>query len=131
MPAPACIRGSAEQRERDGMTGRTTKALLALVIFMGVLIVVGTTALVAVIAHRLTHRPAAVATRTVPLQPAASDTAASVLADEPAGTRIVAVTRVSDGLLAVALSGGGQADRVLLWDLAAGRIGGRLALAAP
>ena len=84
-----------------------TRALLALVIVMGVLILAGTAGLVAVVAHRLTHPTAPVAgSDLVPPQ-------------EPAGTRITALARQSDTVLAIGLTGGGP-DRVLLWDLAAG-----------
>ena len=84
------------------------RALLALVIVMGVLILAGTAGLVAVVVHRLAH-PAALAART----------AAVPLPQEPPGTRITALARQSDTVLAIALTGGGP-DRVLLWDLAAG-----------
>ena len=83
---------------------RGTRALLALVIGMGVLIVVGTTA--------------PLASASAPVIPSAASPA---LAREPAGTRITMLARQSDTLLAIALSGGGEQDRVLVWDLAAGR----------
>ncbi len=102
---------------------RGTRALLALVIVMGALIVLGTTALVLVVVHRLTHPEAAVETRT-PFP--ARDTAAAApsptaaLAGEPPGTRITALVRQSDAWLAMALTGGGP-DRVLVWDIARNR----------
>ena len=84
-----------------------TRALLALVIVMGVLILAGTAGLVAVVVHRLTHPTASAKAGPVPpLQ-------------EPAGTRITALVRQSDTVLAIGLTGGGP-DRVLLWDLATG-----------
>ena len=86
-----------------------TRALLALVIVMGMLILAGTAGLVAVVVHRLTHPTAPVA-RAGPVP----------LPQEPAGTRITALARQSDTMLAIALTGGGP-DRVLLWDFAAGR----------
>ncbi len=98
---------------------RGTRALLALVIAMGVLVVVGTTALVAIVVHRLTH-PNAVAADGAPPVPATT-APATVLAEEPAGTRITALARQSDMRLAIALTGGGP-DRVLVWDIAAGRV---------
>ncbi len=101
-----------------GQTGAThsgaTRALLALVIVMGVLILAGTAGLVAVVVHRLAH-PAAVAP-----PPGPGPVSQAALQPEPAGTRITAMTRQSDTVLAIALSGGGP-DRVLVWDLAAGR----------
>ena len=103
---------------------RGTRALLALVIVMGVLIVLGTTTLVVVVVHRLTHpEPAG---ETGPPPPASRLAvqnplpAVAVLSDEPPGTRITALARQSDTRLAIALAGGGP-DRVLIWDLAAGR----------
>ena len=101
---------------------RGTRALLVLVIVMGALIVLGTTALVLVVVHRLTHPEAAVETRT-PFP--ARDTAAAplptaALAAEPPGTRITALVRQSDAWLAMALTGGGP-DRVLVWDIARNR----------
>ncbi len=93
---------------------QATRALLALVIVMGVLILAGTAGLVAVVVHRLAHpaAPAPRAGRAAPLQEA--------LRPEPAGTRIAALVRQSDTVLAIALTGGGP-DRVLVWDLGAGR----------
>ena len=99
---------------RAGQTG-ATRALLALVIVMGVLILAGTAGLVAVVVHRLAHPAAAVA-----LAPGPASSLQAALRPEPAGTRITALTRQSDTVLAIALSGGGP-DRVLVWDLLAGR----------
>ncbi len=96
-----------------GQTG-ATRALLALVIVMGVLILAGTAGLVAVVVHRLAH-PA-----TMPHAFGPAPSSQAVLRPEPAGTRITALTRQSDTVLAIALSGGGP-DRVLVWDLLAGR----------
>ena len=93
---------------------RGTRALLALVIVMTVLIVIGTTALVVVVVHRLTH-PGVVAEAA-----RAPSALATALAQEPPGTRITALARQSDTWLAIALSGGGP-DRVLVWDLPGGR----------
>lgn len=91
--------------------------LKALVIGMGVLIVVATTVLIVLIVHRLTAPP-------VP----PPVTAASVLLDEPAGTRIVTIAPVGDRL-AVQLQGGGP-DRLLLVDPRSGAVVGRIALRA-
>ena len=92
--------------------GQAMKALVASVIVMGVLILVGTAVLIGTVVHRATHHaaPAAVAAG----QPTLS-------LDQPAGTRIGSVTRQSDTRLAVVLTGGGIPDRMLVWDLAAGR----------
>ena len=90
------------------MGASQTRALLALVIVMGVLILAGTAGLIAVVAHRLSQPRAAVTTADPAPPP-----------QEPAGTRITALARQSDTVLAIALTGGGP-DRVLLWDLAAG-----------
>ena len=98
---------------------RGARALLALVVAMGVLIVFGTAALVAVIVHRLTH-PDIVTADGAP-SVAAIAAPAAVLAGEPTGTRITALARLSDTRLAIALAGGGP-DRVLVWDLATGRV---------
>lgn len=97
----------------------TSKALLALVIFMGVLIIAGTTGLVAVVMHRLAHpQPHQVAIGT-PAAPTPPMSDRPILAREPAGTRITALARQSDTVLSVALTGGGP-DRILVWDLARG-----------
>lgn len=107
---------------------RGMKALLAAVIVMGVMIVVGTAVLISVVVSRATHRPslplASVTDR--PPQPGGAALAAVAL-DQPPGTRIALVVRQSDTLLAVSLTGGGP-DRLLVWDVAAGRVVARLAL---
>ncbi len=92
--------------------------LKVLVIAMGVLIVVATTVLVVLIAHRLGGGAQAV-------RPVA---AASVLLDEPAGTRIVGIAALGERL-AVQLQGGG-ADRVVLVDPRNGDVVGRIGLPA-
>ena len=92
------------------------RALKIAVIAMGVMIVVGTTALIVVIAHRLSSPPP-VATLPASL--------AAVL-DEPAGTRIAGIAAVRDRL-AVQLQGGG-ADRVVLIDPDTGAVTGRISL---
>ena len=97
---------------------RGTRALLAAVIVMGVMILVGTGALVGVIASRAMHppRPAALSAGIMP----------PTLLDQPPGTRIASVARQSDTLLAVTLSGGGIGDRLLIWDIATGHVVARL-----
>jgi hypothetical protein len=81
-------------------------------IAMAVLIVVGTTVLLVVIARRI-GSPA------VPAQVA-------VLLDEPVGTRIAGIAAIGDRL-AVWLEGGG-ADRVVLFDARTGVVAGRIGL---
>ncbi|WP_428393374.1 hypothetical protein [Lichenicoccus sp.] len=93
--------------------GQAMKALVVSVIVMGVLILIGTAVLIGTVVHRATHRAA-------PTSIAAGRTALSL--DQPAGTRIGSVTRQSDTRLALVLTGGGTPDRLLVWDLAAGRI---------
>lgn len=95
------------------------RALTALTIFMGVLIVIGTGALIAVIAHRLTS-PSAQLAASAPARPLA------VRLDEPAGTRIAAMAALGDRL-ALELQGGG-ADRVVLVDPRSGAVTGRITL---
>ncbi len=93
------------------------RALKIAVIVMGALIVVGTTALIVVVVHRLTSPPSLVVTLPASL--------AAVL-DEPAGTRIAGIAAVRDRL-AIQLQGGG-ADRVVLIDPATGAVTGRISL---
>jgi hypothetical protein len=92
------------------------RALKAAVIVMGVLIVLGVTAIVITIVSR-SMGPGA----------AAGSAAAQVLLDEPEGTRIAGTSLATDRL-AVQLQGGG-ADRVVLVDTHAGRVIARIALA--
>jgi hypothetical protein len=95
-----------------------TKALLGLVIAMGVLILAGTATLIGVVVHRLAHpRPAMLAVAS-PIPGATADH--PVLFGEPAGTRIAAMVRQSDTTLSILLTGAGP-DRIVVWDLAAGR----------
>jgi hypothetical protein len=89
------------------------RALLALTVVMGVLIVLGT----ATIAVTIMHRMGAAAPRAL---------AGGVL-DEPAGTHIVSAAAYGERL-ALVLQGGGP-DRVVLFDPATGRSLGRVALA--
>ncbi len=94
------------------------KAMLGLVIVMGLLILAGTATLIGVVVHRLSqHRPAFV---TLPVPVPGGAPRQEAIQSEPSGTRITAIARQSDTLLSIALTGGGP-DRVLVWDLAAGR----------
>lgn len=88
------------------------QALKVVTIAMGVLILVGTAVLVAVIAHRSS--------------PVSAGPVALTL-DEPAGTHIAGIAATQDRL-AVTLQGGG-ADRVVLVDPRSGVVTGRITLA--
>ena len=88
------------------------RALMVLVVGMGVLIVAGVAGLIGVVASRVvSHR--------VPVL-------ASAVLDEPAGTRIAGIASLGDAL-ALQLQGGG-ADRVVVVD-PQGRVTRRLGLA--
>lgn len=82
------------------------------VVVMGVLIVAGTTTLVVVVFHRLSSLP--------PSHPTAP-------LDEPSGTRIISMVPVADGL-ALALTGGGEPDRIVVIDPATGHVLRRILL---
>ncbi len=88
------------------------RALMVLVVGMGVLIVVGVVGLIVVVTGR-------VASRHAPALPA-------VVLEEPAGTRIAGIAPLGDSL-ALRLQGGG-ADRVVVVD-PQGRVTRRLELA--
>ncbi len=99
---------------------RGVKALLTAVIVMGVMIVLGTAVLISALVSRTMHRP--------PSAGATAAVAPALLLAQPSGTRITSVTRQSDTLVVVGLAGGGGGDRLLVWDVVAGRVVGRLAL---
>lgn len=82
------------------------------VVVMGVLIVAGVGVLGVTLASRMSS---------------GGGTIASVVLDEPAGTRVVGASLGADRL-AVQLQGGG-ADRVVVTDLKSGRVVGRVGLA--
>jgi hypothetical protein len=88
------------------------RMLKVAVVVMGVLIVAGVTVIIVTIAGRMST-PAGPPMRAV--------------LDEPAGTRIVAVSALPDRL-ALQLQGGGP-DRVVVLDMRSGRELGRAALA--
>jgi hypothetical protein len=90
------------------------RALKALTIMMGVLIVGGTAVLGVVLARRMGNNGPAAA----PI---------SVLLDEPAGTRIAGIAGAGD-LVAVRLQGGGP-DRLVLIDPHSGAATGHIGLA--
>ncbi len=109
---------------------RGTRALLAAVIVMGMMILLGTAVLISVVVSRAIHRPNKVGASSAVAPPQADRTAPVLLTalDQPPGTRIASITRQSDTLLAVMLSGGGGSDRLLIWDTAAGQVVARLTL---
>ena len=88
------------------------RGLKIVVAVMGVLIVAGTVGLFVVLAQRMS---------------AGSATIASVLLDEPPGTRIASASAAPDRVV-VQLEGGGP-DRVVVIDTKSGRVLGRVALA--
>lgn len=97
------------------------KGMLALVIFLGVLIVVATTVLVFVVVSRFIHKgdqqlPAVV--NTVSSATSSSVTRPVSVLQEPNGTHITQVFRQSDQTMVISLSGGGLPDRIVIWDLA-------------
>lgn len=112
------------------MEKQGSRALLAAVIGMGVLLAVGSLVLVGVLVHRISHprdsaTDAAAGTAPAVTQMLPAADVGRLVLDEPAGTHIVSLARQGDALLAVALTGGG-ADRVILWDLVHNRIAGRM-----
>ena len=90
------------------------RALIFATIAMGVLILVGTATLFVVIGKRLSR-------------PTATPVTASLVLDEPPGTRIATITAVQDRL-ALQLQGGGP-DRVVLIDPRSGAKAGQVTLA--
>lgn len=97
------------------------KGMLALVIFLGVLIIVATTVLIFVIVSRLIHKndhPAAVMQTTSAMSVPVSVTRPVSVLQEPNGTHITQVFRQSDQVMVISLSGGGLPDRIIMWDVA-------------
>lgn len=91
------------------------RAVKIAAIVMGVLIVLGTTALIVMVVKRGTSGGTV----------AAPDKPFSVVLDEPPGTAIAGIAPVRDGL-AIQLRGGGP-DRILIVDPGTGAITGRIA----
>lgn len=110
--------------------GPGMRLLKIAVIVMGVLIIGGTAALVVLIAHRLSapHPGALVAAAPVAPHPVPTSPGVPTGLGEPAGSRIVAISRVSNGL-ALLVTGGGEPDRVVVIDSASGRVLLRIGLA--
>lgn len=94
--------------------GNGMRALKVLTIVMGVMILGGTAALVAVIIHRASSG-------------SAPSTPMALVLDEPAGTRIAGIAAAGDRL--VLLLQGGAADRIVLVDPRLGAVAGRITLA--
>ena len=93
-------------------TAGGVRALLALVIGLGILIVAGVLLVVVTLIHRALapHRDLVASIAQAP------DTVAQVL-DQPAGSRIVSIAAPAGGeWLALLVAGGGLPDRVLLVD---------------
>ena len=90
------------------------RVLKVLTVVMGVMILVGTAVLVAVIIRRA----GGATTASAPV---------ALVLDEPAGTRIASIATAGDRL-ALRLLGGG-ADRVVLVDPRSGTVTGRISLA--
>lgn len=90
-----------------------SKGLLALVIFLGVLIIIATTILIGTIISRITHRNTS--TNPTVYAPIPVTQLVSVL-QEPKDTQIVQIMRQSDNLLVISLKGGGT-DRLVVWDI--------------
>lgn len=99
---------------------RKNKGMLALVIFLGVLIIVATTVLIFVIINRIIHKgdhsTAGISTTSM-MQSTPSVTRPVSILQEPNGTHITQVFRQSDQMMVISLSGGGLPDRVVIWDV--------------
>lgn len=97
------------------------KGMLALVIFLGVLIIIATTVLIFVIVSRIMHKndqpSSQVSTMTMSSATPSVTRPVSVL-QEPDGTHINQVFRQSDHIMVISLTGGGLPDRIVMWDVA-------------
>lgn len=107
---------------------RGMKALLAAVIIMGIAIVLGTGVLIATVVHRAMHPASQAPAISAQGMRGQGVAPATLTLGEPSGTRIVSVMRQSDTAIAVAMSGGGIPDRLVIWDLSTGRITATLKL---
>jgi hypothetical protein len=96
------------------------RALQVAVILMGVLILGATAALIGIVVHRASVSGRAPASAT-------ASPAGPLTLDEPAGTRIAAVSAAGDRII-VQLAGGGP-DRVVVIGLGRGAVIARLSLA--
>jgi hypothetical protein len=96
------------------------RAMIGLVIFMGVLIVAGVGTIVATVLHRIGAALPGAAT-------APPETVTTLPLKEPPGTHILQASE-SAGHLTAVLQGGGP-DRIVIIDLATGRTLARVTLA--
>lgn len=97
------------------------KGMLALVIFLGVLIIIATTVLIFVIVSRIMHKndhPTSQASTITTSFVSSSVTRPVSVLQEPNGTHINQVFRQSDQIMVISLTGGGLPDRVIMWDVA-------------
>ncbi|GAB6967858.1 hypothetical protein JCM25156A_18950 [Komagataeibacter kakiaceti JCM 25156] len=114
------------------MEKQGSRALLAAVIGMGVLLFVGSLGLVGVLVHRMMHPRAETAHLAAPapaMVAAGKGEYGDLMLDEPSGTRIESVAARPDGMVVAVLAGGDRAGRVIIWDPAGRRIVARLVLA--
>ena len=95
------------------------RALMVLVVVMGVMIVGGVATLAVLLAKRMGAAPVAIG--------APPEAIGAVTLDEPEGTRIVAALPGGEHIV-VQLQGGGP-DRVAVVDARSGRVVGRIGLA--
>lgn len=93
------------------------KGLMALVIIMGIMIIVGTGALIWVIVHRMTHIPSEAAVAKQPHIDTAhlSDTPALLNIPRRTDEHIQSVTARHDGSLSVLLVSSKSGERILVW----------------
>ena len=113
--SPADLTRPPPMSDDDAFITPRPPILKAVTIAMGVLIMIGTTVVIATIVNRLTSG-----------QSRNLDKAFAAVLEEPPGSGIVGVSAVRDRLV-VQLHGGG-ADRVVLIDPATGEVVGRVSL---
>ncbi|MCE2576294.1 hypothetical protein [Komagataeibacter sp. FNDCR2] len=116
------------------MEKQGSRALLAAVIGMGVLLFIGSLGLVGVLVHRMMHPQATQQAATAHLAAPVAVTAGAggygdLTLDEPSGTRIESVAVRPDGMVVAVLAGGDRAGRIIIWDPAGQRVVARLVLA--
>ncbi|QGT68046.1 hypothetical protein GN303_01645 [Commensalibacter melissae] len=99
--------------ENKDSLSRKNKGLLALVVFLGILIIMATTILVFAIISRITHKKN---DSVMIYENSLKITRPISILQEPKGTRIEKVTRQSDRMVLITLRGGGP-DRLIFWDI--------------
>ena len=102
------------------------RALKIATIVMGVLILGGTGILLTLLAKRGTSAPAPVLTAGPTDIPGEAGIMASIILDEPAGSRIVSMIQ-AEARLALLVQGGG-ADRIVFVNMRTGKVAGRISL---